>query len=150
MYVHNTCMYVYYIAIITGIAVLRKHYHMLLASLPDDHVTTVSILSETVPVDELFFNEVISFTDHSVANEKILIAMILMVNRDTQFKGFAQLAQLIAKRDCKFSREMLEFDIGEVYVSSYICVCISNSRLYRFVFVITLRHKVKWYYSRTG
>ena len=135
MYVHNIFMYVYYIAIITGIAVLRKHYHMLLASLPDDHVTTVSILSETVPVDEMFFSEVISFTDHSIANEKILIAMILMVNRDTQFKGFAQLAKLLAKEDCKFSREMLEFDIGEVYVSSYVCICISTYLQYTCTYV---------------
>ena len=102
---------------------------MLLANLPDDHVTTVSILSESVSVDEVFFNEVISFTDHNIANEKILNAVIMMVNRDTQFKGFAQLAKLLVKRDCKFSREMLEFDIGKVYVSSYtqltyvMCMC---------------------------
>ena len=108
----------YDIIIVTGIAVLRKHYHMLLANLPDDHVTTVGIFSESVPVGEVFFNEVISFTDHNIANEKILNAAIMLVNYDTQFKGFAQLAKILVKRDCKFSREMLEFDIGKVYVSS--------------------------------
>ena len=86
---------------------------MLLASLPDDHVTTIGILSENVEIDETFFNEMLSLTDHNVANEKILNAVILMVNRDGQIRGFSQLLKLLMKSDCRSSHEMRMFEIGK-------------------------------------
>ena len=90
---------------------------MLLANLHDDHVTTISILSENVPLDEVFFNEIISFTDHNIANEKMLNAIVMAVSSDTDLRGFCQLVKNLVKIQCRFSREMLEFEIGKVYVA---------------------------------
>lgn len=97
------------------LALLKKYYQVLLANFPEDHVTTVSILSETVPVSEVFFDDVISLTDHNLANEKILNAMIMMMNRDSQIGGFCQLAKLLIRRDGRSSKELLEFEIGKCH-----------------------------------
>ena len=98
---------------------------MLLANLHDDHVTTVSILSESVPLDEVFFNEIISFTDHNIANEKMLNAIIMAISSDTDLRGFAQLVKNLVRIECRFSREMLQLEIGKVYVkfncTMYVC-----------------------------
>ena len=95
---------------------------MLLTSLPDDHVTTVSILGEHVEIDDVFFNEIISLTDHSIANEKILNAVILMVNRDGQIRGFSQLLKLLMKNDFRSSYDMGIFEIGKFYGYIHMCV----------------------------
>ena len=89
---------------------------MLLASLPDDHVTTIGVISESIGIDETFFNEILSLTDHNIANEKILNAVILMVNRDSQIRGFSQLLKLLMKSDCASSHEMRMFEIGKFYM----------------------------------
>ena len=96
---------------------------MLLANMPDDHVTTVSILSENVPLDEMFFNEIISFTDHNFANEKILNGIVMAINRDIDFKGFCQLIKNLVKRECRFSKEMLQLEIGNVYIAKLRMLC---------------------------
>ena len=111
------CMYdAYFITITAAIALLRKHYNKLLTSMPDDHVTTIGLLSENVPIHEVFFDEIISLTDHQVANEKILDVLILQLENDNQMKGFCTLFKLIIKRECQFSNDMLMFEMGMFYL----------------------------------
>ena len=136
---------------ITALAVLRKHYHMLLASLPEDHVTTIGILSENVEIDETFFNEMLSLTDHSVANEKILNAVILMVNRDTQIRGFSQLLKLLMKSDCRSSHEMRTFEIGKfthVYTCTYMHAYL-RTYVYRYIHTYIHTHTRTYTHTHT-
>ena len=110
------CMDAYFITITVAIALLRKHYNKLLTSMPDDHVTTIGLLSESIPLHEVFFDEIISLTDHRVANEKILNALILHLDHDNQMKGFCTVVKLIVKRECQFSNDMLMFEMGMFYL----------------------------------
>ena len=106
----------YFITITAAIALLRKHYNKLLTSMPDDHVTTIGLLSESIPLHEVFFDEIISLTDHRVANERILNALILHLDHDNQMKGFCTVVKLIVKRECQFSNDMLMFEMGMFYL----------------------------------
>ena len=98
-------------------------------SLPDDHVTSISILSENVPINESFFEEVLSLTNHKLANEKILNAMIYLLRKDDQMKGFCRLTKLLISENTKYSREILQFEIGTyiflyTYVRMYVYTCV--------------------------
>ena len=119
----SVCMYVrtyvcvYDCTCCTAIAVLRKYYSSLLDCFSDDHITTIGLLSETVSLREGFFEEVIAYTDPRDANERILNAIIMNMERDEEILRACQLIKLLIGTK-QYSEEFLEFEIG-MYVSVY-------------------------------
>ena len=95
----------------TAIAVLRKYYSSLLDCFSDDHITAISLLSEAVSLREGFFEEVIAYTDPRDANERILNAIIINIERDEEILRARQLIKLLIGSK-QYSEEFLEFEIG--------------------------------------
>ena len=123
-YVHT---YVYVLACdikLIGIAVLKKYYGIILASLPDNHTKSISVLSENAPVDEAFFNEILSLTDCKEANHRILNAIILMMKSDNNIIGVCKLVRMLVGSK-RFSKEILEFESGKVITKSFIRIYIT-------------------------
>jgi len=97
--------------IFTARSLLKKYYPILLDNFPDDHVTTIGIMSEMVSsVDDRFFNEILSTVNPREANERMLNAIIIMLKHDDQIMEMCKLAKLVM-RSARFSKEMLEFEI---------------------------------------
>ena len=106
--------------ILIGIAVLKKYYSIILESLPDNHIKSISVLSENAPVDEVFFNEILSLTDCKEANHRILNAVILMMKNDNNIIGVCKLVRMLVGSK-RFSKEILEFESGNLKINaSYI------------------------------
>ena len=105
------CTYIFYTCSIV-IAVFRKYYSSLLDCFSDDHITTIGVLSEAVSLREGFFEEVIAYTDPREANERILHAIIIYMDRDDQLLKVCLLIKaLIGSK--KYSESFLEFETGK-------------------------------------
>ena len=102
-----------------GIAVLKKYYGIILESLPDNHTKSISVLSENAPVDEAFFNEILSLTDCKEANHRILNAIILMMKNDSNIIGVCKLVRMLVGSK-RFSKEILEFESGKSFIQIYV------------------------------
>ena len=92
---------------------LKKYYNIILESLPDDHTTSISLLSENAPVDEGSFSEILSTTDCGEANCRILNAVILMMKEDRNIMGLCKLVMMLVGSK-QFSKEILEFEAGKL------------------------------------
>jgi len=98
--------------IFTARSLLKKYYPILLGNLPDDHVTTIGIMSEQLTsIDDHFFNEILSTVNPREANEKILNAIILLLREDDQIMSLCRLIKMLLK-SARFSQEMLDFEIS--------------------------------------
>jgi len=95
---------------------LKKYYEILLDCFTDDHVTTLCTLCEIVKVDEGFFNQVLSMTNTKEANRRILNALISMLKSDNQLVGFCEVFKALINIRKRFSKEIIEFETGEVIV----------------------------------
>ena len=115
-YVHNR----YYIAmtlcmiIFTVILVLRKYYSNLADSFFDDHITTMGILQTKFYVKDTFFSDIISMTDHKMANQRMLNALMILIQADNQMMNFCGAVLDLCSRD-KFCDELVEFTKGRFY-----------------------------------
>ena len=101
---------------------LKKYYNIILESLPDDHTTSISLLSENgenAPVDEGFFSEILSTTDCREANCRILNAVILMMKEDRNIMGLCKLVMMLVGSK-KFSKEILEFEAGKLKLCNFL------------------------------
>ena len=98
---------------------LKKYYNIILESLPDDHTASISLLSENAPVDEGFFNEILSIADCREANCRILNAMILMMKEDRNIIGLCKLVTMLVGRK-RFSKEILEFETGKLKLCNFL------------------------------
>ena len=108
----STYLCTYLLVILIGIAVLKKYYSIILESLPDNHTKSISVLSENAPVDEAFFNEILSLTDCKEANHRILNAIILMMKSDNNIIGVCKLVKMLVGSK-RLSKEILEFESGK-------------------------------------
>jgi len=100
-----------YVKQFTARSLLKKYYPILLDQFPDDHITTIGIMSEQVPIDDRFFNEILTTVNPKEANERILNAIIMMLKHDDQIMGMCKLAKLVM-RSARFSKEMLDFELS--------------------------------------
>ena len=103
-----------YIIIFTVILVLRKYYSNLADSFYDDHITTMSILQTKIYVKETFFRNIISMTDHKMANQRMLHALMVLIQADDQMMSFCGAVLDLCSRD-KFCNELVEFTRGRFY-----------------------------------
>lgn len=113
--------------IFAALALLKKYYIYLLESFTDDHVTTICTLCELIPVNEGFFNEVLSMTDTKEANRRILNSLIRMLNSDNQLVGFCELVKSVMSIRKRFSLKIVEFETGKV-IHKYACSVTMNCR----------------------
>ena len=126
------CQYIVIILISTGIALLRKYYKHMIQYLPDDHLATLSLLSENVHVEDFFFDQVLNCTNSKRANMKILNSIMMMIKEDDQLNSFCKVLRDLAGSK-PITREILEFQIGiriaiciHMYiVHSYIELCLN-------------------------
>ena len=96
----------------TAIALLRKYYDTMLEYFPDDHITTIGLLSGMVRLRGGFFEEVITCTDPRDANQRILNAIFLKMEHDGQFAIACELIKaLIGSK--QHSKEFVEFETGK-------------------------------------
>ena len=68
-------------------------------------------MSEQVPIDDRFFNEILTTVNPREANERILNSIIIMLKHDDQIMGMCKLAKLLM-RSARFSKEMLDFELS--------------------------------------
>jgi len=102
-------------------SLLKEYYLILLDKFPDDHVTTIGIMSEQVGIDDRFFNEILSTTNPREANERILNSIIIMLKYDEQIMEMCKLAKLLMRTGA-FSKEILEFEIRTYMCTFYACL----------------------------
>ena len=106
---------------------------------PDDHVTTIGILSEHLTsIDDAFFNEILSTVNPREANEKMLNAMILLLREDDQIMSLCRLFKMLIK-SARFCEEMLDFEIS-TYVHMYILYVCMHLRTYVYMYACTVCH----------
>ncbi|XP_065903832.1 uncharacterized protein [Dysidea avara] len=91
-------------------SLLKKYHPILLDNFPDDHVTTIGIFSEHVPINDRFFNEILSTVNPREANERMLNTIIILLKDDDQIMGLCKLVKLLM-RSARFSKEVLDFEI---------------------------------------
>ena len=78
----------------TALAVLKKHYHLLWRSFPDDHLVTLTSLCDHVKgVDPYIVNLVTDLSNSELANQIILNYVIVIMKGDQQMKGFCDLME---------------------------------------------------------
>lgn len=113
----------------TAVVLLRKYYNILLDWFPDDHITTVALLNEIVPLKAEVFEEIIAYTDPKEANERMLNSIIRLVEHDEQFLRICELVKPLigSKRD---SDEFLEFEIGKYTFYMHICTYVNKALVY--------------------
>lgn len=150
MYVHtyvNTYVCTCFVILI-GIAILKKYYSIILESLPDNHTKSISVLSENAPVDEAFFNEILSLTDYKEANHRILNAVILMMKSDNNIIGVCKLVRMLVGSK-RFSKEILQFESGKILtvnlnidIRTYIHIC-----MYVRTYVCVLCYQIHFLYT---
>ena len=71
-----------------GVAVLKKHYHTLLKSVPEDHMITLGRLSQTTELSDQTVNQVISCSSSEEANQMILDYIIVTIKCDSDLLEF--------------------------------------------------------------
>ena len=74
---------------------MKKHYSILLKSLPADHMITLGRLCKAIPVDDETLDEIISSTDSPIANKKMLHLLILMMENDNNLLDFCNSVETI-------------------------------------------------------
>ena len=119
-------MYVYYIVyLFIAIALLRKYYYTVLDCFPDDHITTIGLLSGMIGLREGFFEEIIAYTDPREANQRILNAILLKVTHDGQFIiAYELIKALIGSK--QHSKEFVEFENGKYVRIQHLCAITSK------------------------
>ena len=80
-----------------GVAVIKKHYTSLLRCLPSDHMITLGRLSQAIPLRDQTIDQIISCTDSTEANKKILHLLILMIENDNNLLDFCSAMEKILR-----------------------------------------------------
>jgi len=75
----------------TALAVLKKHYHALWRSFPDDHMITLSTLCETFDVHSEAIEMITNKPTSEEANQVILNYIIFITKGDQQMNAFCDL-----------------------------------------------------------
>ena len=78
---YNTTFYV-------GVAVLKKHYYILLRSFPSDHMITLGKICQLTFIDDGLVDRILSCSTSRQANRAILDIMIVMVKSDIELLDF--------------------------------------------------------------
>ena len=142
MYIHIHT-YVTYTTVCLGISVLKKHYSILLSSLPSDHLVTLSRLCNFTPLDDDVVDRIIASPDSPTANKKILDLLILMIGSNSGLLDFCnsmekilqdQPAVLVPLRNGKLCR------LIHVYIVTYIRIRILYGSVYSSLFRSLLLH----------
>ena len=101
---------------------IKKYYNVIIDCFFDDHIISIGILNSIMHVEERFFNEIISITDHRKANQRMLNALIVILKSDDQMKNFCDAVLALCTRD-KLCKEIVEFTRGDLrhsYVATYV------------------------------
>ena len=80
------------------------------------------MLSAIVSLREGFFDEVIAYTEPRDANERILNAIIINMERDEEILRASELIKALIGNK-QYSKEFLEFEIGMYVCGHYVYVC---------------------------
>ena len=89
MYVHTwACVYS------TALAILKKHYHALWMSLPDDHLITLIVLSDVAKnLNPKLIQVVTTLRSPEHANQLMLDYVIFILKGDQQMMAFCNLIE---------------------------------------------------------
>ena len=74
---------------------MRKYYSILLKRLPSDYMVTLGRLCKAIPVNDQTVDDIITSTDSSVGNMKILHHLILKTENDNGLLDFCNAVEKI-------------------------------------------------------
>ena len=128
----HKCTYVSWLYCSTALAVLKKHYHALWRSFPDDHMITLTTLYEIFKISDDIIDMITSKPTFEEANQVMLNHMIFITNGDQQMNAFCDLMTRLINNP-KLSRVTSNLKKGTgvyvcmyicMYVYMYVCVCV--------------------------
>jgi len=90
-------MYQFVYSYSIGVAVLKKHYHTLLKSLPEDHMITLGRLSQNTELSDQTVDRVISCSSSEESNQQILDHLIMKVKRDNDLLEFCSTVEKLSE-----------------------------------------------------
>jgi len=81
-----------------GVTALKKHYHNLLMTLPEDHMITVGRFCDfnMYKIPDEVLDQIVSSTNSQWSNELILNVIISATNNDYQLLGLSFLIERLA------------------------------------------------------
>ena len=77
------------------IAVLKKHYHAILRSLPSDHMTSLGRLSQVISIGDTVVDRIISCSTSQESNGEVLDALIDTTAADGSLAKFCNAVEKI-------------------------------------------------------
>ena len=78
-----------------AIAVLKKHYHDVLRSLPSDHMTSLGRLCQVTTVTDTTVDKILSCSSSEDSNKEILDVLICMTDNDSGLTKFCDAIEVI-------------------------------------------------------
>ena len=91
------CTYVFVLYCSVALAILKKHYHALWRSFPDDHMITLSTLCGIFRISDEIIDMITSKPTFEEANQLMLDYVIFITNGDQQMNAFCELMAKIIK-----------------------------------------------------
>ena len=105
------------------IAVLKKHYHAILRSLPSDHMTSLGRLSQVISISDTVVDRIISCSTSQESNGEVLDALIDTTAADGSLVKFCNAVEEIvgSRSPTVESLRSGKHTCVHTYVRMYIC-----------------------------